>query len=74
VALPNPAPDPDSTSDLNPAQAHICPDCGSGNIDRTRRTKKVDYLVRFFGWRVYRCHDCRRRFYDIPSASRRGTY
>ena len=48
---------------------HICPKCGSAAIDRVRRTGVLDHLVRLlFGWRVYRCVDCGRRFYDRPSS------
>ena len=57
-----------------PAQQppHVCPGCGSGDIERVRRRSVLDRLVRVFcGWRVYRCFDCRRRFYDRPSSRSR---
>ena len=69
--VPNPdyVPDRDSVPDPYSAPAHICPDCGSAEIDRVRRKSLLDYFVRIFGWRVYRCYNCRRRFYDPPSTS-----
>jgi hypothetical protein len=54
-----------------PPAAHICPICGSEEIDRVPRDGPVDRFVRFCGWRVYECRECRCRFYDWPSAARR---
>jgi len=27
-----------------------------------------DWIAGLFGWRPYRCHECRHTFYDRPSA------
>jgi predicted RNA-binding Zn-ribbon protein involved in translation (DUF1610 family) len=46
---------------------HVCPKCGSGEVDRAPRVRTLDRLARLFGRRVYRCRECRRRFYDRPT-------
>jgi len=49
---------------------HLCPKCRSDDIARIPRSRLREKMIGFFGWRVYRCGECRYRFYDRPS---RGT-
>jgi hypothetical protein len=50
-----------------PQPGHICPKCFSEDVRRAHRQTFLDGLVRLFGWRVYRCQECRARFYDRPT-------
>jgi hypothetical protein len=50
--------------------AHICPECASEEIDRVPRMGIRDYVVILVWWRVYRCRECGREFYDRPSYHR----
>jgi hypothetical protein len=44
---------------------HQCPGCASEHVGSVRRRGILDHLARlFFGWRVYGCLSCGRRFYD----------
>jgi hypothetical protein len=45
---------------------HTCPICSAGDIERVPRDGVVDHVARLLGWRVYRCRECRSRFYDRP--------
>jgi putative component of membrane protein insertase Oxa1/YidC/SpoIIIJ protein YidD len=45
---------------------HTCPACSSDEVERVRQHGPLDRMVRALGWRVYRCRDCDRRFYDRP--------
>jgi hypothetical protein len=46
---------------------HVCPKCHSGEVTRVPRDRVLDRMAGLFGWRVYRCRNCRYRFYDRPS-------
>ena len=52
---------------LRTPTSHVCPGCGSEDIDRVAKRTALDQLARAFGWRVYRCRPCGRRFYDGAS-------
>ena len=49
---------------LDAVSQHMCPACLSDYIERTPRHGVLDHLARFVRWRVYRCRDCKARFYD----------
>lgn len=49
----------------------MCPRCNSTNVTRSRRWRFRDVLMRLWGMRPYRCHDCRKRFY-LPSGLARN--
>ncbi len=43
----------------------ICPRCGWNHVRRSRRKGLLDLLAALCLLAPYRCHDCRRRFYDF---------
>jgi YgiT-type zinc finger domain-containing protein len=48
-------------------RAHICPSCFSEDVARIPRDRVHDRkatLLRWLGWRMYRCSECGERFYD----------
>ena len=46
--------------------AHRCPHCASDDIERVHG-RSWDWIPRAFGFRVYHCRQCGRRFYNRPS-------
>jgi DNA-directed RNA polymerase subunit RPC12/RpoP len=49
---------------------HVCPQCGSRNIERARTYDPLVRLVmRLLGRRAYRCLECSHGFYDRPRAA-----
>jgi hypothetical protein len=45
---------------------HVCPKCRSDEIARIPRSRLREKIAGLLGWRVYRCRECRYRFYDRP--------
>ena len=42
--------------------AHICPKCNSQRIHRSHRKGVTEHVLRVFGLRSRRCHECSARF------------
>lgn len=41
----------------------ICPQCSKARVRRSRRRTVTDHLLRLFGLRPYRCHECDYRYH-----------
>ena len=51
--------------DVQPAEPHkpFCPKCGSTDIRGSQSHRTMDFLLKSFSLRPYRCRSCRKRFY-----------
>jgi len=53
-------------TDVMAYPSHVCPKCRSDEIARIPRSRLREKIAGLLGWRVYRCRECRYRFYDRP--------
>lgn len=46
----------------------VCPKCESRDVRRSHSHHSFDFVYRWRGLEIYRCNECRRRFYAPPPA------
>ena len=49
--------------ELEETRRPFCPKCGSTDIRGSQTHRTLDYLLKTFSLRPYRCRSCRKRFY-----------
>ena len=51
--------------DEQPVESHkpFCPKCGSTDIRGSQTHRAIDFLLKSFSLKPYRCRSCRKRFY-----------
>ena len=56
-------PEEEGDEQLEESHKPFCPKCGSTDIRMSQTHRTLDFLLKSFSLRPYRCRSCRKRFY-----------